>query len=359
MKQMEVSNVESTPSSQFWMRAVSFAGLHRILNAVGDAPNGLRAKEINDLVLEKGVTLTPRSSRPKPTTLYHYRNALLRLRALERDGRKLRANTDNPDVRALLRQQAPANGDQSLSDAAREHFAALVLNNDQCRMLFFDLFMPSGESCASVSDFRGNGAPVRWIRKRSSGAMEVVFENKTTGRSTRHRSPGSLLAVLYGLRYWARDELKLVDEYSQRADGGLIMFPVSRRASSIAGHDPSVLHAVRFLLDLRTVGEWTLFSISDLIVHYCETHRRPRATLFDAIDWLRREWPHHTVLIPTSVGLATLTATTPQQEALELRRYYKSSHGPYISHFRIHEDVAIEAKDATRRHAQYASEVRP
>ena len=351
MKQMEVSNVEIPPPSQFWMRAVSFAGLHRILNAVGDAPNGLRAKEINELVLERGVTLTPRSSRPKPTTLYHYRNALLRLHVLVRHGRRLVANVDNPNVRALLHQPAPANGNQSLSDAAREHFAVLVLSNDQCRTLFFDLFMPSGENCASVSNFRENGVPVSWTRKRLSGATEVLFENKMTGHIARHISSGSVPAILYGLRYWARDELKLVDEYCQRADDGTIMFPVSRRSSSMAEHESSVLQAVRFLLDLRTTDEWTLFSISDLIVNYCQTHRQPRALLFDAIDWLRREWPYHTILIPTSLGLATLTATSPQREGLELRRYYKSSHGPYISHFRIHEDVAIETKDATRHHA--------
>lgn len=56
MKQSQVSNVEDSSPSQYWMRAVSFAGLHRILSAVGDAPNGLKAKEINELVLEGGVT---------------------------------------------------------------------------------------------------------------------------------------------------------------------------------------------------------------------------------------------------------------------------------------------------------------
>ena len=236
----------------------------------------------------------------------------------------------------------PADGDQSLNASAREHFAALVVSNTQCRTLFFDLFMPSDSTCASVSDFRSNGAAVTWMRKRLSGTTKVVFENKIAERTVWHTSPESVPALLYGLRYWARDELKLIDECSQRTDGRVLMFPVYGRTSSTHQDERSVRKAVRFLLDHRTADEWTLFSISDLIVDYCQTHRQPRAVLFAAIAWLRTEWPHHTVLIPTSHGLATLTAKSPQQEALELRRYYKSTNGPYISHFRIHETVTTE-----------------
>lgn len=358
MKTSQSPSAEAVPPNQYWMRAVSFAGLHRILKAVGDTPNGLRAKEINSLVLEAGLTLTPRTSPPKPTTLYHYRNTLLRLHALVRDGRKLRANADSPDVRALLRQSAPANDERSLSATAREHFAALALDNEQCRKLFFDLFMPSLENCASVADFRENGVPVSWMRKTSSGITEVSFKNKVTGRTVRYFSSGCIPAVLYGLRYWARDELKLIDEYSQRTDGGVVMFPVSGLPSSAIDRESSVLQAVRFILDQRTTDDWTLFSISDLIVDYCQLHRKSRSLLFAAIDWLRQEWPYHTILIPTSLGLATLTASSPQRENLELRRYYKTSSGPYISHFRVHNDVTAHLQQIANCDVQYSSEAR-
>ena len=200
------SKIRSGSHSQLWMRAVSFAGLHRILKAVGDTPGGLRAKEINDLVLEQKVVLTPANPHPKPTTLYHYRTTLLRLNAVIRKDWKLIANTANPDVGALLREPAPA--------------------------------------------------------------------------------------------------------------------------------------------------------ISDLIIDYCQAYRQPRSSLFGAIDWLRREWPFHTVLIPTSRAMATFAATSPQREALALRRYYKSPQGPYISHIRVHEAVTCDTTDATRRHVQHASEAR-
>ena len=328
--------------SKYWMRAIRFAPLHRILKAVADFPNGLRAREINRLVQERDISLTRSGSPPAPTTLYHYRNTLLNLRALKRDGQILRVNHDDPDVYKLLHQPAPANGDQPLCDAAKDLFAALVLKNEQCRSFFFDLFMPSDTRSDSVSSFRQNGVPVKWSRPRSSHAKEIIFQNSTTGCTAWLTSHASVAAILYGVRYWARDELELIDEYSQRSDGSTIMFPVLQTGLSGKGIDSAVLQTIRFILSLRTPGEWTSFSVFDLIVCCCEGRRQPIRVLFSAIDWLIHEWPHHTVLIPTSRALATLSATSPLREDLELKRYYKASNGPYISHIRIHRDITLK-----------------
>ena len=357
MTQPQRSNKDSARQNHYWMRTVSFAGLHRILKAVAVFPNGLRAGEINKLVQEKSLVLTQRSSDLAPTTLYHYRNTLLRLRTLKRDGLRLRINDDDPDVCKLLYQPAPANGDQVLSDSARDHFAALVLKNEQCRSLFFDLFMPEGTSSSSVSSFRRNSFPVKWTRRSSYRTREVIFQNDKTGRKAYCTSPASITAVLYGVRYWARDELGLIDEYCQKADGDVVMFPLSRPRHSATGSDCAILKTVRLLLSLRTPDEWTLFSILDLITHCCEARRQPRSVLFGAIDWLLREWPNHIVLIPTSRALATLTATSAQRETLELRRYYRASNGPYISHIRIHKDIVLKSTEWTNHHARHPSKI--
>ena len=94
-----------------------------------------------------------------------------------------------------------------------------------------------------------------------------------------------------------------------------------------------------------------MLSVSDLIVEYCQDHRQPRNVLFGAFDWLRRRWPGHTILVPTPLGLATLAATSAEQQKLALRRYYKPANGPYVSHIRFHHDVTADAEDARRRHA--------
>lgn len=353
MKQLQRPSKNRLQQSEYWMRSISFAGLHRILKAVAAFPNGLRAGELNELVQEKNILLTRRHSSPALTTLYHYRNTLLHLQVLKRDGRMLRVNDADPDVCELLHQPAPANGDQLLSDAARDSFAALVLNNEQCRSLFFDLFMPSDGSFDSVANFRQKGLPVRWSREHSSRATEIVFQNATTGRIARCLSAISVTSILYGVRYWALKELELIDEYSQGSEGSTIMFPVSRPSATEI--DATVLQTVRFLLSLRRSSEWTLFSVFDLIAHCCEARRQPISVLFGAIDWLLHVWPKHTVLIPTSRALATLTATSPQREILELRKYYKTANSPYISHIRIHKDITVKPMELADHEARHPS----
>ena len=345
---------DGPPSRLYWMRAVSFAGLHRLLTAVGAAPGGLRARDVNALVLDGGVALTPRRPRPKPTTLYHYRNTLVRLGALVRDGLRLRANRDDPEVAALLAEPAPPNDDHTASHGARERFAALVLRNEDCRALFFDLFSPARGPGRTVSDFRRHGAPVSWSRRPRPDAPAIVFRNHATGRETTYASRAAVPAVLYGLRYWARDELALIDEYSERTLDRTTLFPIAAPPAGPADRDAAIRHAVQFLLALRARHadrEWTMLSVSDLIVEYCRNGRQPRSVLFGAFDWLRRRWPGHTMFVPTPLGLATLAARSTQEQDLALRRYYKPANGPYVSHIRLHHDVTADAEDARRRHA--------
>ena len=147
-----------------------------------------------------------------------------------------------------------------------------------------------------------------------------------------------IVSVLYGVRYWARDELFIIDEYSARGGDGSVMFPVDPQSEASCISERAVAHAVRFLLDNRGPEPWTVYSINELIVSYCQEFRRPITTLFRAIEWLRHNWPQHIYLIPTSVGIATLTVS-PQRENMALRDYYKDPRGPYVSHFRIHKDI--------------------
>jgi len=331
------------------MRAVSFAGLHRMLHAAASAPNRrTTAAGLNELVVQNGLTLTRRPGVPSPTTFYHYRTTLLRLGALSREGRILSPNDQHPRVRALLNHPAPANGGE-LSDTARDGFAALVLDNQDCRTVFFDFFMPGSPAVPSVSVFRREGLPVKWMREGPTKARRVVFRPAGVGRRRAYSLPAQITAVLYGVRYWARDELGLIDEYVGSADGLATMFPVSRPVPDAGADCPPPL--VQGLLAERGSGEWTLFSVSDLVARHCRDGRQRISALLGAIDWLVQNWHHHTVLIPTSRAMATLTATSPMQEDLVLRRYYRRGKGPYISHIRLHAGIIGDRVPSSRHHA--------
>ena len=163
-----MSGVQHSAPKPFWMRSLSFAGLHRLLHVIHDAPGGLRATEVNHRVLSGELTLSRSNAKPKPTTLYHYRNTLFRLGTIGHDGKHLIPKLDNPHVEGLLETQPPANDVFELSAVARRHFAALVLQNQQCRELFFDLFMLPGNEYASLADFSEKGTPVSWTLTKPS-----------------------------------------------------------------------------------------------------------------------------------------------------------------------------------------------
>ena len=328
--------------SDYWMRSVSFAGLHRMLAAVAAVPDGLTAREINDFVLMKGLTLTQKNPHPARATLYHYRNTLLKLGALKRVGRRLLANRENPVVREILRLPVPPNCVSSLDPVAREKFVGLVLKNKQCRALFFNLFLSCNNESVTATHFRRFGTSVEWWHEEYEGTLtEAVLCGKNTERVVRCASPASKNAVMYGLRYWARNELKLIDEYSAPGGRRFTMFPLVEPWDSLASKDSAVMDMVRNVLAFRTLADWTEFSVYDLVVRCCEAHRKPMTLLFAAIDWLFRVWPYHTYPVPTSPALATLNTTSHFRENLELRRLYRGSRGTYVSHFRVHKDVNL------------------
>ena len=327
-------------SGDYWMRYVAFAGLHRLLCRINATTSGhLTAGEVDRLVRKHNIRLGHRARPPSRTTLYHYRNTLLRLGVLRRDGSFHRINGENPHVRALLAIQPPSDRTRYLPDSAREHFSALVLQNPQCRSLFFDLFSSSAPSTPSVKRFRNSALPVHWARLSPN---EISITNSTTGRTLRCASRASIAAIPYGIRYWARDELNLVDEYWCPITSAAVMYPIHSPPSGPAAARLRLQETIRLILSWRNDDDWTSFSISRLIARVCRERRQPRSLLFRVLDWLLAKWPHHTVPIATTRGLATLTASSPQQQELLLRTYYRVAKGPYISHIRLHRAIVLD-----------------
>lgn len=340
------SNPTTDATQRYWMRSLSFAKLHWMLCYVADHPSGIRAKDINHAVVANGI-LHGRTvgAPPSATTLYHYRTTLIRLNAFRRAGMRLCANNSSPDVRTLV-QNPPDSRNAALGHTAKTAFAALVLRNDDCRSLFFDMFMPFKASSLSVSQFRTHATPLKCTIKSSDSTVTLLLENKTTGRrqavvSPRKRrgSPPIVQAIPYGIRYWARRELDLVDEYCHDADDSIVMFALADLAGRTEKEiELQVSQMAEYILSLRSTEEWTVFSVYDLIAECCEVRRQPLSVLFGAIDLLVDRCSRYIVLIPTPRDLATITAQSSHREQMILRNYYRYDNGtgPYISHFRIH-----------------------
>lgn len=335
------SNLPGRP----WMQAVSFVGLLRMLHLVAESPEGLEAHEIDSTVREQGILRTRQGAILARTTLYHYRNTLLHLQALRRSDRRFAVNTKNPYARVLLDQPA-LDVYTGLNAVAREAFAAMVFENTDCKAFFFDLFMP-GTGTYNVQQFRTSGCSVTWQWQHSGSSRQVVLQSNDGARLLYLCLPSEIRSVLYGLRYWARDELKLIGEFF-REGRGTVMYPIIASA-----HGMPASEIACYILSLREEGkEWTTLSLRDLIHHCCEQLRQPLASLFATIRWLYGEHPGQMVLIPTSRSFATLTARSRQREELELRSYFRDPQGRYISHIRLHSSIGrldhVSTPKATR-----------
>ena len=315
----------------FWMRSIRFAGLQRVLRFVASCRQGIRAGELNREIVTRQLYRTDRGT-PGKSTLYHCRNTLLKLGAIHHGGQGLSVSPHNAAVRALLSEPAPA-GEQ-LSETTRGSFGSLVLSNWDCLRNFFRLFLPDADAI-SPAEFMTRAKPVVWLQPRPTRNSRIVELHSTaTDDSIRLTSPVEIQSILYGVRYWARDELRLIDEFFETGRGS-VMYPIR----VLPPIDPAATVLDRILRLPRDAGDWTTVSVNALLRLVCESEGYPVAALFDGIGRLALRHPSHVVLIPTIPNMAAISATSRNRETFELRGYFADSRGRIISHIRFHNSL--------------------
>jgi hypothetical protein len=220
----------------------------------------------------------------------------------------------------------------TLSLPERRIFGEIVLHNDDCKLAFFDCFLAhSGRYDRRV--FQAQGMPVIWQSLADNRKRRISFQYLDGTEAGELRSEVGIQAVLYGVRYWARDELALIDEFF-REDTGNLMYPVSEPGSVSSSR---IAHAV--LSELASDAEWTVLSVRDLLLKHGVRLRVPVRQLLDTLFQIYRQHPDRVALIPTSRSMATITTTSGVRETFELRSYLRDDRGRLVSHIRLHRDL--------------------
>lgn len=313
-----------------WMRgSVSFVALRELLVYIAQHPEGVRPKDIETWAREE-ARLHTRSGRPvSKTTLYHYRNTLRHLGILEVKNGRYRVMREKPLVRSLLGVLQPSAPTLTLHE--KKSFAQLVIQNHDCRQHFFDLFMPDITRNYNLSTFLTKAKPVVWRRlENGENRFEELYNIRQPNKRRRISSEDERQAILYGVRYWARNELGFIEEIFLEGTGGL-MFAVD-----IGGQipDPNILKALMSSISLDE--EWTHFSLRNTVTEWGPKFRIPLKRLYGTLQWVYQKAPQYVVFIPTSESFATITASSPQTETYQLRGYFQDKKGRYISHMRVH-----------------------
>ncbi len=313
-----------------WMRgSVSFIALRELIGYIAQHPEGVRPKEMEVWAREKARLRTQSGKLVSKTTIYHYRNTLRHLGIVRVINGHYQVAQDQPLVLALLEALRPVSPDLSLQE--RELFAQFVVQNPDCREHFFDLFMPEGIADYDLGGFLKKGQPVVWRRVEiEQKRIEELYNVKQNEKRRRIWSEDERQAILYGVRYWARNELGFVEEIFLEGTGGL-MFPVY-----LSGPvpDPRVLNAFRGAIFPEE--EWTYLSLRKLASTWGPQYRVPLERFYGTLRWVYHRFPQYVVLIPTAESFATVTAISPQAEIYHLRGYFQDEKGRYISHMRVH-----------------------
>lgn len=318
------------------MRPVSFAGLHRIMHQISALGKPVSASLFDQLALSNATYRTQGGELPSRTTLFHCRNILIHLGILRREGRLLILNREMKEIQYLLDETESA--DRAMSPKCQELFAILAIRNLDCQKLFFDLFLPDAYG-QTLADFRLAGISVVWERESNTPSRKarVIVSSTTRKQSIVLETHAEIEAVLYGIRYWARDEFEIIDEFYD-AKRGVVMYPLA----GICNVDcvSQIINEIRTMC-VHNQDDWTIISLRDLVQQCCEQRRRPLHALFSAIKRLETEFAGYISLVPTSRSFATLSSRSLSQEDFRLRGYYRDIQGQLISHIRLHNSLGV------------------
>ncbi|MHB0875202.1 MAG: hypothetical protein ACYC5O_04050 [Anaerolineae bacterium] len=264
--------------------------------------------------------------------MYHYSNTLYRIGVLERRARRYHVQVSDPDVCMLIGALQPGKGKLSLAEAAA--FARLVVGNSDCQDHFFGMFVGGG--APTLDSLLTQGEPVAW-RWESTLDKPLVLLRSADGRTEKVlSSEEQIQAILWGVRYWARDELGFLDELYLE-DEGMVMYPV---VPGPPAAEPRLLPALMRMVSEGHTGAWTTLSVRQVARELGPAYHVSLMVVFATLLDLYRKYPQYTVLIPTSQSFATLTARGRLAEALQMRSYLVDEQGRLVSHVRLHRSLA-------------------
>jgi hypothetical protein len=311
-----------------WIRSVSFVSLRELIYALSLINNAFRAKDITDIALNLPFVITQKGEKPSPTSMYHFRNTLLHLGVFTRNRQEYSINFDDPLVIDLISCLKP--GSSKLTRKERIAWGELILRADDCRKHFFDLFMPIMEY--DLQAFIEQGGVIAWQPVETPKERTIRLYNiYNPTQTTLLQSQDEIQGILYGIRYWARNELKIIDEFFLEDLGG-VMYPIEitteNKESQIIAYFREEISNEEY--------QWHTFSIRDILFKLGPKLRLPVNVIHRTIIKLQNNYSEFIVFIPTSKSFATLTASSPVAEKYQLRGYFQDGKGRFISHIRIH-----------------------
>jgi len=331
-----------------WMRYVDFGSIKDMLHLVYENNSKLRAGTLEQLAIEKGVLVKKENGKPLThTPRYHYRKVMEGLGLVEVRQRFYHISQE----KRVLRFIELTDFKKPMSSEAKEILREIIVENNDCRKYFFDIFMEKDNY--TLEDIRKEGgyitvetesmrqSPIEQgksdetvHKKKKMGA--VILKN-TLGKMVELKTQDEIHAIYWGVRLWAL-ELEITNEILISFNEGRIIYPVNPYFSE------KVL--INILLNKikadNSGSEWTQLQIPNFIKETVLSTRFSVNKIKKFLKELKIEYPLSIMFIPSSTAFIDIRTPFEKQDSAIRSSYLHEDGKGYISHLRIHKTIQKE-----------------
>ena len=335
-----------------WMRYVDFESIKDMLHLVYENNSKLRAGTLEQLAIEKGVLVKKENGKPLThTPRYHYRKVMEGLGLVEVRQRFYHISQE----KRVLRFIELTDFKKPMSSEAKEILRGIIVENNDCRKYFFDIFVEKDNY--TLEDIRKEGgyitvetesmrqSPIEKKieqgksdetvhKKKKAGA--VILKNPL-GKMVELKTQDEIHAIYWGVRLWAL-KLEITNEILMSFSEGRIIYPVNPYFSE------KVL--INMLLNRikadNSDSEWTQLHIPNFIKETVLSTRFSVDKIKEFLKELKIKYPLSIMFIPSSTAFIDIRTPFEKQDSAIRSSYLCEEGKGYISHLRIHKNIQRE-----------------
>jgi len=337
-----------------WMRYVDFNNIKDMLHLVSENNGKLRAGVLERLGIQEGILAKKENGKPLAhSPRYHYRKVMEGLGLVVVRQRFYYVSKDKRVIEFI----ELTDFKKPLPSEAKEMLREIIIENNDCRKQFFDIFME--KDTYALEDLRKEGKYITVTTKSMRGLpMEKKMEEQKNeenirkkkkvgtvilknplGKMIELKTQDEIHAIYWGVRLWAL-ELGITDEILMSFAEGRIIYPVNPVFSDkILIND--LLNKIK--AD-NSDSKWVMLHIPTFIKDVALSNRFSVDEIKNFLKDLKIKYPLSTMLIPSSTMFIDIKTPFERQDSAIHNSYlYKQGTG-YISHLRIGRGILKEMK---------------
>lgn len=334
---------ENESKPPLWMRFVDFEKIRQILHIVERNNGKLNVAGLERVVREKKL-FRDKNGTPKVghSTLYHYRKIMENLSLISLEYNKNYWISDDNLTSDFLRL---TNNSSPMDEDAKECLRKKILENDDCKRNFFDLFI--SKSSYDLSEFRSEGVPVRVkivdyeriIAKRSgSKKSHPIKLFSYSGSSRLLDSYDAIQAIFWGVRLWSV-RLDITNEIYDFNNNERVIYPIAT----------NVDYKTLFTLLVKTGrkrqdSNWLEIYLPEFIYSACTVLRPSLKSIHLFITSLIENDVAMVSYVPVTMSVITANSPYGGMDETFLRLYPYISGVGHISHLRLQEEKVSDDK---------------